>query len=135
MKAFAQGEDRCGRRCTTRSPVVSTSPRSPMSSPFATLDSLNYSTPDGRSLFDNLTLTFGAERSGLVGRNGVGKSTLARLILGELAPSAGAVVVRGRLGVLRQALAPAPSATVADLMGVAEPLAQLARIEAGEGSD
>jgi ATPase subunit of ABC transporter with duplicated ATPase domains len=67
-----------------------------MSSPSVTLDSLSYSTPDGRSLFDNLTLSFGAERTGLVGRNGAGKSTLARLILGELQPSAGAVTVRGR---------------------------------------
>jgi ATPase subunit of ABC transporter with duplicated ATPase domains len=106
----------------------------PKSTSNVTLDSLGYSTPDGRSLFDNLTLTFGAERTGLVGRNGVGKSTLARLILGELQPTAGAVTVRGRLGVLRQALIPPPGASVADLMGVAEPLARLARIEAGAGS-
>ncbi|TAJ69525.1 MAG: ABC-F family ATP-binding cassette domain-containing protein [Phenylobacterium sp.] len=106
-----------------------------MSSTFVTLDSLSYSTPDGRSLFENLTLTFGAERTGLVGRNGVGKSTLARLILGELQPSAGAITVRGRVGVLRQALVPPRGASVADLMGVAEPLARLARIEAGAGSE
>lgn len=106
-----------------------------MSSPFITLDSLSYSTPDGRSLFDNLTLSFGAERTGLVGRNGVGKSTLTQLILGELPPSAGAVTVCGRLGVLRQALRPPPRASVADLMGVAGPLARLARIEAGAGAE
>src|SRR5689334_6109055 len=104
-------------------------------SSIVTLDGLSYAAPDGRSLFDNLTLTFGSERTGLVGRNGVGKSTLARLILGELAPSAGGVAVRGRLGVLRQALIPPPGATVADLMGVAEGLARLHRIEAGQGSE
>jgi ATPase subunit of ABC transporter with duplicated ATPase domains len=106
-----------------------------MSPTFVTLDGLSYLSPDGRRLFDSLTLTFGAERTGLVGRNGVGKSTLVRLILGELQPAAGAVTVRGRVGVLRQALAPAPGETVADLMGVAAGLARLARIEAGEGSD
>lgn len=106
-----------------------------MSPPFVTLDSLGYSTPDGRSLLDNLNLTFGAERTGLVGRNGVGKSTLARLILGELSPSAGAVKVRGRVGVLRQALSPPPGASIGDLMGVAEPLATLARIAGGAGSE
>ena len=42
-----------------------------MSSPFVTLDSLSYVTPDGRPLFDNLTLAFGPERTGLVGRTGV----------------------------------------------------------------
>lgn len=106
-----------------------------MPAPFVTLDGLSYATPDGRSLFENLTLSFGAERTGLVGRNGVGKTTLLRLILGELDPAAGSVTVRGRLGVLRQALAPEPGSAVADLMGVAEALARLRRIEAGAGSE
>ena len=65
-------------------------------SAFLTLDGLSYKTPDGHPLFDDLTLAFGAERTGLVGRNGVGKTTLIRLMLGEIAPAAGAVVVRGR---------------------------------------
>ena len=100
---------------------------------FATLDGLSYRTPDGRSLFENLTLAFGPERTGLVGRNGVGKSSLLRLIAGELAPSAGGVTLRGAVGVLRQAVQPPPGARVADLLGLAEPLARLARIEDGQG--
>ncbi|ACG78352.1 ABC transporter, ATP-binding protein [Phenylobacterium zucineum HLK1] len=99
-----------------------------------TLDSLSAATPDGRTLFDNLTLVFGPERAGLVGRNGAGKTTLVRLILGELAPAAGAVGVQGRLGVLRQAVGPAPGETAADLLGVSVALARLRRIEAGAGS-
>ena len=63
-------------------------------SAFLTLDGLSYKTPDGHPLFDDLTLAFGAERTGLVERNGVGKTTLIRLMLGEIAPAAGAVVVR-----------------------------------------
>jgi ATPase subunit of ABC transporter with duplicated ATPase domains len=102
---------------------------------FATLDGLSYVSPDGRPLLENLTLSFGAERTGLVGRNGVGKSTLLRLLLGELAPAAGTVAVRGRFGVLRQAFTPPAGATVADLMAVDEPLARLDRIEAGLGSE
>ncbi len=104
------------------------------SPPSVTLDSLSFTAPDGRVLLDDLTLAFGAERTGLVGRNGVGKSTLVRLILGELSPSAGSATVRGRIGVLRQALAPPPSATVGDLLGVSEGLARLARIAAGAGT-
>lgn len=100
-----------------------------------TLDGLSYKTPDGRTLFEDLNLAFGAERTGLVGRNGVGKTTLIRLMLGEIAPSAGTVSVRGRVGVLRQALAPSPGASLADLLGLAQPLARLARIAAGEGSE
>jgi len=106
-----------------------------MPAPFATLDGLSYATPDGRVLFDNLTLAFGAERTGLVGRNGVGKSTLIRLILGELAPNAGGVSLRGRMGVLRQAVVSPDGASVADLLGVADSLARLRRIGAGEGDE
>lgn len=101
---------------------------------FLTLDNLAARTPDGRPLFENLTLAVGAERTGLVGRNGVGKSTLLRVITGELASSAGSVGVNGRIGMLRQDLAP-PGGTVADLLGVAGDLARLARIEAGAGDE
>ncbi|MCR5879927.1 ABC-F family ATP-binding cassette domain-containing protein [Phenylobacterium sp. J367] len=100
-----------------------------------TLDSVSYRAPDGRTLLDGLTLAFGAERTGLVGRNGVGKTTLIRLILGELTPASGSVTVRGRIGVLRQALQPPAGATIADLLDLAEPLKRLARIAAGAGSE
>ncbi|HWA63454.1 MAG TPA: ABC-F family ATP-binding cassette domain-containing protein [Caulobacteraceae bacterium] len=105
--------------------------------PFVTLDSVAVRSPDGRTLFDNLTLVLGRERTGLVGRNGVGKTTLVRLITGEQAPYAGSVGVTGRIAVLRQAHEPAPGAAVADLLGVAGPLARLERIERGaaEGDD
>jgi ATPase subunit of ABC transporter with duplicated ATPase domains len=98
-----------------------------------TLDGLTQFSPDGRVLFENLTLALGRERTGLVGRNGVGKTTLVALILGEAQPAAGAVTVSGRVAALRQALAPPPGARLADLLGVAGDLARLARLEAGEG--
>jgi ATPase subunit of ABC transporter with duplicated ATPase domains len=102
---------------------------------FVTLDGLTARTSDGRALFENLTLSFGAERTGLVGRNGVGKSTLLRLIAGDAAPAAGSVTLSGRLGVLPQALSPPPGAVVGDLLGLAEPLARLARIADGRGTE
>src|SRR5579872_6946397 len=100
-----------------------------------TLDGLSLASPDGRALLDNLNLAFGRERTGLVGRNGVGKTSLLRVILGEAAPAAGAASVTGRIAVLRQQLQPPPGAQLADLLGVAEPLARLARIEAGQGTE
>jgi ATPase subunit of ABC transporter with duplicated ATPase domains len=100
---------------------------------FVTLDRLAARTPDGRVLFENLTLALGAERTGLVGRNGVGKTTLLRIVAGELAPSAGGLAVTGRVGLLRQAVQVPPGAVVADLAGASEPLARLRRIEAGQG--
>ncbi|MBR7619426.1 ABC-F family ATP-binding cassette domain-containing protein [Phenylobacterium sp. 20VBR1] len=100
-----------------------------------TLERLSYATPDGVSLFDNLNLAFGAERTGLVGRNGVGKTTLLRLMLGELAPAAGSVAVRGKIGVLRQAMSPPAGATVADLLGVRADIDRQVRIEESRGTD
>jgi len=99
-----------------------------------TLAGLAWSTPDGRQLFSQLDLGFGAERAGLVGRNGVGKSTLLRLIAGELAPSAGTVVVSGTLGVLRQGIGANAGETVGDLFGVSAELALLGRAERGEAT-
>jgi ATPase subunit of ABC transporter with duplicated ATPase domains len=99
-----------------------------------TIQNLGWSTPDGRDLFSHLDLSFGAERTGLVGRNGVGKTTLLRLVAGDLAPQAGTVSTDGRLAVLRQAVHPGPDETVADLFGVRDALALLTRAEAGEAS-
>ncbi|MFN4297617.1 MAG: ABC-F family ATP-binding cassette domain-containing protein [Brevundimonas sp.] len=99
-----------------------------------TLDSVAARTPDGNTLFDNLTLAFGRERTGLVGRNGVGKSTLMRLIAGTQPPAEGAASRAGTIGVLDQRYDPAPGEAVADTLGVARPLAVLRRVLAGEGS-
>ena len=100
--------------------------------PFVTLDAVAARSPDGRSLFENLSLILGRERTGLVGRNGVGKTTLLHVILGKAQPAAGSVSVSGRLAILRQGLEPAPGVTVADLLGVTEALARLDRLERGE---
>jgi ATPase subunit of ABC transporter with duplicated ATPase domains len=99
---------------------------------FITLTGLGYRTPDGHTLFSDLNLTFGRERTGLVGRNGVGKSTLLHLMLGELAASEGGVSRAGHIGVLCQNPRSPRGATVADLLGVGEGLERLARIERGE---
>ncbi len=61
----------------------------------------------GRSLFEKVDLQMGAgERLGLVGRNGHGKTTLFRMILGEEIPDAGTInLPRGyRIGHLAQHL-------------------------------
>ena len=47
--------------------------------PSITLANLHYTTPDAQPLFTGLDLGFAAERTGLIGRNGVGKTTRLRL--------------------------------------------------------
>ncbi len=99
-----------------------------------TLSHLSYTGPDGRALFSNLDLTFGIGRTALVGRNGVGKTTLLRIIAGELAATSGTAGVAGTLGVLRQSVEPRPGETVADLFSARPGLAILARAENGEAT-
>ena len=99
---------------------------------FLTLDSISLVTPDGRALFNGLTLALGSERIGVVGRNGCGKSTLLRVISGELEPAAGSVQRSGSIGTLAQIAD--DSLTVAEALGVADDLARLRRLEAGTGS-
>jgi ATP-binding cassette subfamily F protein uup len=51
----------------------------------------------GRVLFKNVNLNLAAgERLGIVGRNGLGKSTLLKIILGQLAPAGGEVEIGAR---------------------------------------
>lgn len=97
-------------------------------------DRLTYALPDGRALFQNLTLSFGRERTGLVGPNGSGKSTLVHLLTGALRPSAGTVRREGTLGILLQDFRPAPEAPLAVILGIAERLDALRRMEAGSAT-
>ena len=99
-----------------------------------TLNGVAARTPDGHSLFDNLSLAFGRERTAVVGRNGVGKTTLLRLVAGLAEPAEGTVARAGTVGWLAQSYEPAPGETVAETLGAAGPLALLARVLAGEGS-
>ncbi len=100
-------------------------------SPSVTVKNLSWSTPDGHSLFSDLDLSFGPGKTGLIGRNGTGKSTLLNIIAGQLKPSAGTVACDGRIAMMRQ-LAQIPAGqTLADIFGVTDALACLARIESG----
>ncbi|MGY8709203.1 ABC-F family ATP-binding cassette domain-containing protein [Bradyrhizobium sp. 18BD] len=98
------------------------------------LSRLSLSTPDGRSLLSNIDLTFGAERAGLVGRNGVGKTTLLAAITDEHVPQSGRVIVNGTVGLLRQDARLDAGATVVDLFGARDALDLLRRAERGDAS-
>ena len=102
--------------------------------PSITLSGLTATTPDGRTLFSNLDLSFDGGRTGLVGRNGVGKTTLLGIMAGMLSPQAGTVSTTGTLGVLRQTVQVAADEALADLMGVAGALDVLRRAEEGRAT-
>jgi len=92
--------------------------------------------PGGAELLRDVNFTVGnGDRVALVGANGVGKSTLLRLIAGETAATSGTISIDGRLGVMRQ-LVGQDEQTVRDLMVSLAPqrlqdaAARLARAEA-----
>jgi ATPase subunit of ABC transporter with duplicated ATPase domains len=97
-----------------------------------TLRELSLALPSGRLLFDQLDAIFHAKRTGLVGTNGAGKSLLARVMAGLVAPDAGAVLRHGTLAYVPQEVRPAAGDTVADIAGLASLFAALRRMEDGD---
>jgi ATPase subunit of ABC transporter with duplicated ATPase domains len=95
---------------------------------------LGYRLPDGRFLFNNLTFSFSGTRAGLVGANGVGKTTLIEILAGKREPSAGAVNCRGRVSYLPQQARFVSSATVVEAINLADQIAALELVERGEGT-
>jgi len=96
---------------------------------------LSFAWPDGTPVFTDLSFAVNTGRTGLVAPNGAGKSTLLRLIAGELKPDSGSVSVDGLLGYLPQTLPLTGEPTVAEILGIAETIAALAAIEAGDASE
>ncbi|HSB88167.1 MAG TPA: ATP-binding cassette domain-containing protein [Ilumatobacteraceae bacterium] len=97
--------------------------------------------PGGAELLRDVSFTVGnGERVALVGANGVGKSTLIRLIAGETTATTGTISIDGRVGIMRQ-LVGGSDQTVRDLMvslapqRLQEAAARLARAEATSATD
>jgi ATPase subunit of ABC transporter with duplicated ATPase domains len=67
------------------------------------VNSVSFVLPDGRPLLRDVSLRVGeGARVALIGPNGTGKTTLGRIIAGDLAAHEGAVTRSGGLGVMRQ---------------------------------
>ncbi|MBU0744036.1 MAG: ATP-binding cassette domain-containing protein [Gammaproteobacteria bacterium] len=62
------------------------------------IQNLTYQNPKSQLVFNNLNLTLSNIKTGLIGKNGIGKSTLLKLIINELKPTAGSVKVLGKIG-------------------------------------
>ncbi|KAF2407248.1 ATPase components of ABC transporters with duplicated ATPase domains [Pseudomonas antarctica] len=87
---------------------------------------------DGETLLENLNLSIDHTPTGIVGRNGRGKSILAKLLAGLLAPSCGTLNSCASVAYVAQAWAVQPDQTLADITGTAHVLAALERMARGE---
>jgi len=102
-----------------------------MTHPRILIHHLHFNLPDGKPLLRDVTLAFSNVKTGIVGRNGMGKSTLFKLILGELKPDAGTIQVAGTLAYMPQNRHLKPEETIAAFLGVDEKLSALQRIREG----
>lgn len=99
---------------------------------FASLQHVCFQFANGETLLDDLNLSFDRTPTGIVGRNGAGKSVLAQLIAGRQVPSSGTLETCARLAYVPQALSLFPGQTVAQTTGAAEVLAALERLSRGD---
>ncbi|MDC8756567.1 ABC-F family ATP-binding cassette domain-containing protein [Janthinobacterium fluminis] len=97
----------------------------------AALRQLSFQFADGFTLFHAVDLTIDHTPTGIVGRNGLGKSVLGRLIAGQLQPSSGSVARNGAIAYLSQHSLAVPGETVAQLAGMAGTLDALDRLARG----
>ena len=90
---------------------------------------------DGFTLFDSLDLSIDRTPTGIVGRNGIGKSQLAQLIAGRCAPSSGTIERHTPVVYVAQQHdygdVSAGPRTVAQIAALDAPLGALARLADG----
>ena len=95
---------------------------------------LHFAHPSQPPLFVDLSAVFSAPLTGLIGDNGCGKTTLMRLILGDLTPSSGSLAAPARMAYLPQDSGLDREQTLAELCGISEILRALQAVESGEYS-
>ncbi|MHA7179629.1 ABC-F family ATP-binding cassette domain-containing protein [Arthrobacter sp. MDB2-24] len=84
---------------------------------------IDYFLSDGRQLLNGVAFKVGdGHKTALIGPNGTGKTTLLRIIAGDLAPDEGAVSRSGTMGIMRQFVGQVrDDTTVRDLLVSAAP--------------
>lgn len=98
---------------------------------------LGYRLPSDHLLFHSLTFSFPETRTALVGRNGVGKTTLLEILVGNLEPTNGGFERVGRTAYLPQRASTDAAATVAQALTFEREIAAYERVlrEAAEPED
>ncbi|WP_144268060.1 ABC-F family ATP-binding cassette domain-containing protein [Demequina sp. NBRC 110055] len=93
---------------------------------------LSFSWPDGSVALDDVTGAVDSGLSALVGANGVGKSTLLRILAGALTADAGAISRPPHLAYVPQDVALDPAQRADAVMGLAPVRAAIRAVESGD---
>lgn len=100
------------------------------------LQNISYIQPNKDLLFENITLTINnLEKIALIGNNGVGKSTLLKIIAGDLQPFGGELKVDAKPYYIPQVLGQYNHLTIAQALGVEEKLNAFKEILRGNISE
>lgn len=96
------------------------------------LQHVSFQFANGETLLEDLNLSIDHTPTGIVGRNGRGKSILAKLMAGLLLPSSGTLKTPANVAYVPQALRVQAGETVAHITATAPALAALERMARGE---
>ncbi|WP_105170126.1 ATP-binding cassette domain-containing protein [Pseudoalteromonas sp. T1lg23B] len=101
--------------------------------PVLTAQNLSYQFPDGHLIFQDLNCAIHSTRVGLVGKNGAGKSILAKLLAKTLTPTQGSIHCKVPVGFFHQHPEQQlkHSTTIAQLLGYEKILQALDKIALG----
>ncbi len=101
-----------------------------------TIQNLSYIHPNKDVLFNNIHFTINpSEKIALIGNNGVGKSTLLKIIAGELQASEGTLKTKTKPYYIPQIFGQCNSLTIAEALGVDKKLKALHAILNGDVSE
>ncbi len=97
------------------------------------LSNISHVFPYGVCLFRDISVSFNSGITGLVGTNGTGKSTLAKIAAGLIAPASGCVARPEKIKYLEQEFFESTGDTIASLLGVEAKYAAWLRVNDGNG--
>ncbi|WP_317127411.1 ATP-binding cassette domain-containing protein [Chryseobacterium sp. CH21] len=97
------------------------------------LQNMSFGFPGGNLLFNHINLTIQSHtKSALVGSNGMGKSTLLKIIAGEMQPLNGNITIQGDIFYVPQMFGNFNHLTIAECLKIDQKLHALQKIISGE---